>query len=173
MPCDLYCNQFIYCLYKCACINTCFIRRNHRGHDRRIVVYNYMCNHYQLWVRIPLIARCTRYNKVCQLLAASQWFFPGTPVSFSNKSDRHDITEILLKMVLNTVTLTLFNVYHERVKSPGTLWSLANINHHSVIFLLRSGWLLFNAKWAILSTISLEEQVTFDGIMMSVCTRTI
>jgi hypothetical protein len=26
----------------------------------------------------------------------------GTPVSFTNKTDRHDITEILLKVVLNT-----------------------------------------------------------------------
>jgi hypothetical protein len=35
------------------------------------------------------------------------WFSPGTPVS-SNKTDRHDITEILLKMkvALNTITLT-------------------------------------------------------------------
>jgi len=30
--------------------------------------------------------------KVCQLLAADQWFSPGTPVSSTNKSDRHDIT---------------------------------------------------------------------------------
>jgi hypothetical protein len=35
-----------------------------------------------------------------------QWFFPGTPVSSTNKADRHDITEILLKVALNTITLT-------------------------------------------------------------------
>ena len=34
-------------------------------------------------------------------------FFPGTPVSSTNKTDRHDITEILLKVTLNTITLTL------------------------------------------------------------------
>jgi hypothetical protein len=34
----------------------------------------------------------------------SQWF---SPVSSTNKTGRHDITEILLKMVLNTITLTL------------------------------------------------------------------
>jgi hypothetical protein len=28
-------------------------------------------------------------------------------VSFTNKTDHHDITEILLKMALNTITLTL------------------------------------------------------------------
>jgi hypothetical protein len=31
-----------------------------------------------------------------------RWFFPGPPVSSANK-DRHDITEILLKMALNKI----------------------------------------------------------------------
>jgi hypothetical protein len=34
-------------------------------------------------------------------------FSPGTPVSSTNKTGRHDITEILLKVVLNTIALTL------------------------------------------------------------------
>jgi hypothetical protein len=34
-------------------------------------------------------------DKVCQWLAAGRWFSPGTPVSSTNKTDRHDITEIL------------------------------------------------------------------------------
>jgi hypothetical protein len=33
-----------------------------------------------------------------------QWF---TPVSSTNKSDRHDITEILLKVALSTINLNL------------------------------------------------------------------
>ena len=33
------------------------------------------------------------------------WFSPGTPVSSTNKSDCHDITELLLKVALNTITL--------------------------------------------------------------------
>jgi hypothetical protein len=40
-------------------------------------------------------------NKVCQWLAAGSWFSSGTPVSSSNKSDIHDITEILLKVTFN------------------------------------------------------------------------
>ena len=36
------------------------------------------------------------------------WFSPGTPVSSTNKTDRHNITEILLKVALNTITLTLY-----------------------------------------------------------------
>jgi hypothetical protein len=51
--------------------------------------------------------RCTTLcNKVCQLLAAGQWFSPGSPVSSTNKTDRHDITEILLKVALNTIKQT-------------------------------------------------------------------
>ena len=34
------------------------------------------------------------------------FFFSGTPVSSTNKSDRHDIAEILSKVALNTITLT-------------------------------------------------------------------
>ena len=34
-------------------------------------------------------------------------FSPGTPVSSTNKTNRHDIIEILLKVTLNTITLTL------------------------------------------------------------------
>jgi hypothetical protein len=44
-------------------------------------------------------------DKVCQWLAACQGFSPGIPVSSTNKTDSHDITEILLKVALNTITL--------------------------------------------------------------------
>ena len=38
-------------------------------------------------------------------------FSPGPPISSTNKTDRHDITEILFKLVLNTIkqTLTVVN----------------------------------------------------------------
>jgi hypothetical protein len=36
-------------------------------------------------------------------------FSPGTPVSFTNKTDHHDIAEILLKVALNTITLSISN----------------------------------------------------------------
>ena len=42
-------------------------------------------------------------DKVCQRLAAGQWFSLGTPVSSTNKSDHHHITEILLKVAFNTI----------------------------------------------------------------------
>ena len=34
---------------------------------------------------------------------AGQWFSLGTPVSSTYRSDRHDITEILLIVALNTI----------------------------------------------------------------------
>jgi hypothetical protein len=36
---------------------------------------------------------------------AGWWFSPGTPDSSTNKTDCHDITEILLKVAINTITL--------------------------------------------------------------------
>jgi hypothetical protein len=39
--------------------------------------------------------------------ATCWWFSPGTPVSITNKADRHDITEILLKVALNTINQPL------------------------------------------------------------------
>jgi hypothetical protein len=49
---------------------------------------------------------CTRLaaasDKVYQLLANGWWFFPGTPVSSTTKTGRHEIAEILLKVALNT-----------------------------------------------------------------------
>ena len=72
------------------------------------LIYNYLCNQcpssLTLWVRIPL--HTTLCYKVSQWLAAGRWLSPGTLVSSTNKTDRHDITEILLKVALNTITLT-------------------------------------------------------------------
>jgi hypothetical protein len=74
-------------------------------------IYNYLCNHclspLTLWVRISLrryVLDTTSREKVCQWLAAGRWFSPGTAVSSTNKTDHHDITEILLKVTLNTIT---------------------------------------------------------------------
>jgi hypothetical protein len=38
-----------------------------------------------------------------QEIATGRWFSPGTPVFSTNKTDRHDISEILL-MALNTIS---------------------------------------------------------------------
>ena len=54
--------------------------------------------------------RCTRYNIMWQSLSVTCGrlvIFCRYSVSSTNKTNRHDITEIMLKMVLNTITLTL------------------------------------------------------------------
>jgi hypothetical protein len=45
-----------------------------------------------------IVLDTTLCDKVCQGLAAGQCI----PVSSTNKTDRHDITDILLKVTLNT-----------------------------------------------------------------------
>jgi hypothetical protein len=77
-----------------------------------IWIYNYLCNQcpspLTLWVRIPSrrgVLEKTLCDKVCQWLAAGQWFFPGTLVFFTNKSDCPNITAILLKTVLPTISI--------------------------------------------------------------------
>jgi hypothetical protein len=60
------------------------------------------------------MARCTTLcDTVCQGLVTSQWFSTGTPISSTNKSDLHDIAEILFKVALNRIaspSLELDNV---------------------------------------------------------------
>jgi hypothetical protein len=52
----------------------------------------------------PVQARFTLCDKVCQWLATGRWFSPDTLISSTNKTDHHDIAEILLKVALNTIT---------------------------------------------------------------------
>ena len=63
-------------------------------------MWNQCLSPLTLWVRIPLLWSLfdtTLCDKVCQWLAAGRWFSLGT--------DRQDITELLLKVVLYTITL--------------------------------------------------------------------
>ena len=69
-------------------------------------IYNYICNRCLsplIWVGLPLRAKSTTCDKICQWLAAGRWFSPGFLDSSTNKTGCHDITEILLKVVLNTI----------------------------------------------------------------------
>ena len=77
-------------------------------------ISSYLC--YQclsplmLWVRISIRARCTTLcDKVCQWLATCRWYCPVTPIFPTNKTDRHDKTEIFLKVALNTINQPIIN----------------------------------------------------------------
>ena len=93
-----------------------------------------------LWVWIPLrqgVFDTTLCDKACQWLAAGGWFSP------TSKSDSHDtcITEILLKVALNSITpllyqwdshdIWIYNVFF-------SVWSLIH-QHHTFIKVM---WLL-------------------------------
>jgi hypothetical protein len=58
---------------------------------------------YHMVVGFSTTCAISAYHQVCQWPAAGQWFSPCIPVSSTNKTDRHDITEILLKVALNTI----------------------------------------------------------------------
>ena len=61
-----------------------------------------------LWVWVLLgwgVLDTTFFNKVCHWHMTGRWLSPSTPVSSINKTDRHDITEILLKVVINNINL--------------------------------------------------------------------
>jgi hypothetical protein len=54
-------------------------------------------------------------DKVYQLLAHGRWFSQGTPASFTTKTGRHDIAEILLEVAINTNNLKSFR-YMQKLK---------------------------------------------------------
>ena len=102
-------------------------------------IYNYLCNQclspLTLWVRTLLrrgVLDTTLCDKVCQWLATGQWF---SPVSSTNRTDRHDITEILLKVALNTITLSLtsFPIPKFEKKIKKNLLNLCIILHINII----------------------------------------
>ena len=84
-----------------------------------------------LWVGISIRARCTTLcDKVCQWLATGQWF---SPVSSTNKTDHHDITEMLLKMALNTIEQTNVTI---------TFWSI-------ILKVFKYSWRVCSNIWQI------------------------
>ena len=57
-------------------------------------------------------------DKAYQLLAHGRWFYPGTLASSTTKTGRHDIAEILLKVVLK----------HQKSKSNQILFAQPFLN---------------------------------------------
>jgi len=89
----------------------------------------------------------TLCDQVCQSLATGRLFSLCTLVSSTNKTDHHDITEILLKVPLNTIkpTKRSLNIWWEDLVS---CFKRCVIN-----VTLVSEWFLFNAKWNFFLTI--------------------
>jgi hypothetical protein len=55
-----------------------------------------------------------------------RWFSLGTPVSSTNKTDSHDIIEILLKVALNIINLSI-NLYSSNPPFVVAGFALSNI----------------------------------------------
>jgi hypothetical protein len=92
------CN-YIYSWYK----------RGRRGRNRMVVGFATTVPRQSVAIITDVVSsnldHGEEYNIMwfCQWLAAGRWFSAGPPVSSTNKTDRHDITEILLKVALNTI----------------------------------------------------------------------
>ena len=56
-------------------------------------------------------------------VATGQWFSPGIQVSHNSKTDRQDITEILLQVALNTIHQTI----HCKITVPYVIISIGSL----------------------------------------------
>ena len=109
--------NFIIVLNQIKCFIWSIMFRGRCGTDHMVLVVGFTnaisAYHHRiqkLWVRIPPrqgILDTTLCDKVCLWLVTCWWFSQGTSFLHQKKKDRHDITEILLKVAFNTITLTL------------------------------------------------------------------
>ena len=70
------------------------------------IIHSYCLSALKLRVRFQPVAKCTRKNfmgHICQRLLLDWCFSLEIQRSSTNKTDIHDITEILLKVALNTI----------------------------------------------------------------------
>jgi hypothetical protein len=95
------------------------MNRDRRGRDRMVVGFTtthaisaYHHKRYEFESQSGEVYSIQHLcDKVCQSLVADQWFSLCTLVSFTNKTDSYDISEILLKVALNTITITPLYVH--------------------------------------------------------------
>ena len=91
-------------------------------------ICNYLCNQclspLTLWVWTPFMARCTQYNIMWYSLSVTcDRFSLCIPVSSTNKTDRHTVAEILLKVTLNTINLSLSKItLHNKLKKKNSVF---------------------------------------------------
>ena len=107
---------------------------------------------FNLFVRIFILLRdvlnTTLCNEVCQWLVADRWFSPDTSVSSIYKTDCHDFTEILLKVALNIITLTLYFIAIDHLHIPDLILKLYvfDIFLFQLFPLQRIKWFPFHAR---------------------------
>jgi hypothetical protein len=106
-------------------------------------------------VRIPNRRRYTTLcDKDCQWLAAGQWFSPGIPVSSTNKTDRHNITEILLKVANNIVLSSGQNpIWLESLFKLDTCTCIIDVLFVYLMSMVWFGFMVLNATFNNISVI--------------------
>jgi len=92
----------------------------------------------------------TLSDKVCQWLAVGRWFSPGTPIASDNKTDLYDITEIVLKVALNTTAQPNSLIYRDccGLNTEKLRFKLTNQEHTIVNCQIKHEWKIFeNTRW--------------------------
>ena len=110
---------------------------------------NYLKQPYWCWSPLKLwdlFLHMTRYipyislwDKICQWSLACRWFSPSSLIFSTNKTDSHDITEILLKVVFNSNNLVFLLLKILCLKLLGPSTTVNYLNH----------WLVFNRQRSV------------------------
>jgi hypothetical protein len=80
-----------------------------------LFVLFWQLSRFLVWKEEDINVLITLCDNVCQKLATGRWFSPVPPVSSTNKTDRHDITEILLKVALSNIKPTKIDIANNAV----------------------------------------------------------
>ena len=111
-----WCSRTFSCIYL---LHYCISSRGRRPCRDRIgvgvkttcaisVYHHWSCDFVpRSWRGVPDTTIC---DTMSQWLATGEWFSPRTPVSPANKTDCHDIAEILLKVMLKTINHSIFSL---------------------------------------------------------------
>ena len=115
-------NKMHFLLFACS-------HRGHRGRDRMVVgIYDYLCyQSYHHWSceLESLSGRGVQYYVIKFVSDLRQVGFSPSPlVSSTNKTDRYVITEIVLKVALNTINQT----------SQSSFWIIETLRNGAVYF---------------------------------------
>ena len=71
---------------------------------------------------VHIVVSVTQFWICIKFRIWNRWFSPGTPVSSTNKTDRHDIAELFLKVALKTIN---HKAQIENLEAAG--WSMIRI----------------------------------------------
>jgi hypothetical protein len=140
-----------------------YCRRGCCGRDRTVVRFTSTCAYHHWSCELETcswrgVLNTTLCDKVCQWLATGWWFSPITPISSTNKTDRHDIAEILLKVSLSTIrpkkNMCVYGHPTHPIFQPPTLtfficnYSTLIFANDPINFYTEFGWpfLLFNQQ---------------------------